>query len=225
MFVEAAKSNVKLSHALWKLTEGRKAAGAATGIDVIRAKTQLENERRRLLNARNERNRAKLQLIRAMGIPDETQIMVTGKLELSEMEEGTAEDTVQAAFRNRTELQAQVRRNKLAELTLSSRVSERFPSVDMRGDYGLIGEDADKRIASYSLGGFLTWPLYDGRREGRISESRSQLRQEEMRTQDLALQIGVEARDAHQTIRLTREQAVVAAEALRLALEQLRLSR
>ncbi len=223
--VKAGESNVKLSGALWKFTKGRKAAGAATGIDVIRAETQFENERRRLFSARNERNRAKLQLIRTMGIPDETPILLTGGLELSELEESTSEDSVAAALMNRTEFQAQARRKKLAELTLSATKSERIPSVDLRGDYGLIGEDADDRIASYSVGGFLTWPLYDGRREGRISETRSRLRQEEIRTKNLVHQISVEARDAHQTIRLTREQAVVAARALKLALEQLRLSR
>ncbi|MCZ6760765.1 MAG: TolC family protein [Gemmatimonadetes bacterium] len=223
--VGAGEANVKLGRALWKLTEGKEGAGAVTRIDVIRARIQLENERRRLLNARNELIRAKLRLIRAMGIPDGTPIVLTGKLELWEMEEATAEETVMAAFRNRTELQAQARRKKLAELALSSRMSERIPSVDVRADYGLIGEDAGDRIGSYSVGSFLTWPLYDGQREGRISESRSQLRQEEIRTKNLVHQIGVEARDAHQTNRLTREQAVVAELGLKLALEQLRLSR
>lgn len=223
--VKAGEANVKLGSALWKLTEGRRTAGAATKIDVIRARIQLENERRRLLDARNEMIRAKLRLIRAMGVKDGTPITLTGTLKLLKMEETTVEETLMAAFQNRTELQAQARREKLAELALSSRVSERIPSLDVRGDYGLIGENVGDRIGSYSLGTFLTLPLFDGQREGRISQSKSQLRQEEIRTKNLVHQISVEAREAHQTNQLTREQAVVAKLTLQLALEQLRLSR
>lgn len=222
--VKAGEANVKLGRALWKLTEGRKTAGAATKIDVIRAKIQLENERRRLLDARNELIRAKLRLIRAMGIMDGTPIALTGTLQLLEREESTVEETVMTAFRNRVELQAQAQRRKLAELVLSSRVSERIPSVNVQGSYGLIGENAGDRIGTYSLGTFLTLPLFDGQREGRISQSKSLLRQEEIQTKNLVHQISVEARDAHQTNQLTREQALVAKEALQLALEQLRLS-
>ncbi len=97
--------------------------------------------------------------------------------------------------------------------------------MDLRGDYGLVGEDAGDRVGTYSAGAFLSWPFYDGRREGRISESRSQLRQEEIRRKNLIHQISIDARDARQTLELAREEALVAQEALDLALEQLRLSR
>lgn len=222
--VKAHESNVELSRRLLQLTEGRKKAGAATGIDVIRAKTQVKNERQLLFNARNERNRASLNLVRAMGIPDETRIVLTDKLQLRRIEEQDVNKAVAMALTRRAEIEAQARRLRFAELTLDSTVSERIPSLDLRGDYGLIGEEADDRVSTYSAGAYITWPLYDGRREGRISETRSQLRQAEIQTKNLVLRVSIEARDAHQAIRLTRQQAVVAEEALALAEEQLRLS-
>ncbi len=222
--VKARKSNVDLSRSLLKLTEGRKAAGVATGIDVIRAKTQVARERRFLIDARNERKRATFDLIRAIAIPDDTSLVLTDQLELVHVGEQTADEAVRVAFQNRVELRAQARREKVAELTLASVTSERIPSVDFRGDYGLVGENAGDRVGTYSAGAFLSWPLYDGRREGRISESRSQLRQEEIRRKNLIHQISIDARDARQTLELAREEALVAQEALDLALEQLRLS-
>lgn len=222
--VKARESNVELSRRLRTLTEGRKKAGAATGIDVIRAKTQVENERQLLYDARNERNRAKLNLVRAMGIPDGTPIVLTDKLELQQIEEQDVQKAVATALTRRAEIEAQARRLRFAELTLDSTVSERIPSLDLRGDYGLIGEEAGERVPSYSAGAFITWPFYDGQREGRVSETRSQLRQAEIQTRNLVHRVSIEARDAHQAIRLTRQQAVVAQEALALAEEQLRLS-
>ncbi len=222
--VTAREASLELSRRLWTLTEGRKRAGAATGIDVIRANIQFENERRLLLEARNERNRAMLQLIRAMGIPGDARIVLVGSLEVVDVEEHTANEAVAAALRNRAEVEAQAQRLRLAGLTLDSTISERIPSVDFRGDYGLIGEDGADRVSTYSVGAFLSWPFYDGQREGRISERRSQLRQVEIQARDVIHQVSVEAREANQTLRLSRQQSVVAQVRLGLALEQLRLS-
>lgn len=222
--VEARRSSVQLSRKLWKLTEGRKAAGAATGIDVIRAKMQLKREHRLLLDGQNELKRAKLDLVRSMGIPNDTPIVLTDTLKLVAVEEQTVEEAVAAAFTHRIELQAQAQRYKVSELMLSAVNNEQIPSVDVRGDYGLVGQEFDERLATYSAGAFLSWPIYDGQRQGRISQSKSQLRQEEIRTKNLKHQIGIETRDASQTIELTRDGVLMAQEALGLAVEQLRLS-
>jgi len=114
---------------------------------------------------------------------------------------------------------------KLALLTRDSIRGERIPSLDFRGDYGLIGENFDRRFGTYNFGAFLSIPLFDGgQREGRIQESTSQLRQEIIRGKDLVNQITLEVRNALLTLDLTKQQVMITKKALELSLKELRLS-
>ena len=66
--LETAQANVDLSQALLKLAERQREAGTGTGIDVIRADVQLANDQQHLMVAENDRRRAGLNLLRAMGL-------------------------------------------------------------------------------------------------------------------------------------------------------------
>jgi outer membrane protein TolC len=127
---------------------------------------------------------------------------------------------------NRVELTAQKRRERLAELTLSSVTSERVPSLAFNGDYGFIGASLDETFATYSGALMLSVPVFDGGQlEGRIAESRSAVRQEHIRMKDVSDQITLEVRDALLTLTSTQRQVGVAQKGLRLALRELDLSR
>lgn len=224
--VEAVEANIELNEDLLKLAEDRKAAGLATGLDVTREQVQLENERQRLLVAQNERARAKLNLIRAIGIDFDVKLVLTDELELVELPPQSAEQALEVARANRAELEAQHRRERLAALTLSSVTSERLPSVALNADWGVIGRQMDFTFETYSGALVLSVPIFDGGgREGRISESRSRVRQEQIRGRDVEQQVTLEVRDALLTLGSTRQQVLVAREGLRLALQELELAR
>ena len=70
--VKARMANVQLNRELLHLAAERKSAGMATSLDVTRAKVQLETEKQRLVVARTDMGRSKLNLIRGMGIPFDT---------------------------------------------------------------------------------------------------------------------------------------------------------
>ena len=72
----------------------------------------------------------------------------------------------------------------------------------------------------------MTVPIFDGgQREGRISESRSVLRQEAINTQDIRFQVSLEVRDALLTLHSAKKQVAVAEEGLKLSLTELELAR
>ncbi|WP_447975180.1 TolC family protein [Nitrospira sp. Kam-Ns4a] len=224
--VKASEANLELNQQLLKLAQDRKVAGLATGLDVTRAQVQLENERQRLLAAQNQRERAKLNLIRAIGIDFDVRLVLTDELKLVEVPEEPWQQVLTAARANRVELKAQARRERLAALSLSSITSERIPSLAINGDYGFIGVDPDRNFGTYTGALVLSVPVFDGgQREGRIAEGRSQVLQEQIRTKDLNDQITLEVRDALLTIESTRKQVLVSQEGLRLALKELELSR
>ncbi len=224
--VKASEANIELNRQLLKLAQDRKAAGLATGLDVTRAQGQLENEKQRLLVAQNQSDRTKLNLIRSIGIDFEINLILTDKLRLVELETQTPTEALQVARENRVELEAQARRQKLASLTLSSVTHERIPSLSASGDYGFIGLGIENTLPTRTLGVTLSVPLYDGgQREGRISESRSQVRQEQIRMKDVSDQVTLEVRDALLTIASAKQQVLVSQDGLRLALRELELAR
>ena len=224
--VEARKADVTLNQELLRLATERKAAGMATSLDVTRAKVQLENERQRLLVAENERDRAKLNLIRAIGLSFDVQMVLTDEMAMVSVPEQTMAEALAVAKENRTELKVQKQRERLAALTFSSVASERVPSIQASGDVGLIGNQIPDMLTTDNVQVLMTVPIFDGgQREGRISESRSLVRQEAINTQDIQYQITLEVRDALLTLHSAKKQVAVAEEGLKLSLTELELAR
>ncbi len=224
--VDARTADVVLNKELLRLATERKSAGMATSLDVTRAKVQLENARQRLLVAENERDRAKLNLIRSMGLSFDVRLVLTDEMKLVEVSEQSIVEALQIAKENRTELKAQKNRERLASLALSSVTNERVPSIQALGDVGLIGNQIPDSLATDNVQVLMTVPIFDGgMREGRISESRSLVRQESIRTQDVQYQVALEVRDALLTLDSAKQQVAVAEEGLKFSLTELELSR
>ena len=224
--VKARLADVKLNNQLLRLAMERKSVGMATQLDVTRAKVQLENEKQRLLVARNDFGSAKLNLSRGIGLSFDVKLILTDDLKLIPVTPQTVDDALQVAREHRVELKAQKKRERLAELTLSSVVMERVPSLTGTGDIGLIGNQPGDALTTDNVQVLLSIPLFDGgQREGRISEQRSLVRMESLKTRDVEKQIGLEVRDALLTLESTQQQVAVAKEGLRLAFQELLLAR
>lgn len=224
--VEARKADVKLNEELLRLATERKSAGMATSLDVTRSQVQLENVRQQLLVAENDRDRAKLNLIRAIGLSFDVNLILTDELSMVEIPDQTIGQALAVAQEHRTELKLQKNRERLASLTLSSVTNERLPSIQALGDVGLIGNQIPNMLTTDNVQVLMTVPIFDGgSREGRISESRSLVRQEAIRTQDVQYQVSLEVRDAMLTLQSSKQQVAVAEQGLKLALTELALSR
>lgn len=223
--VKARQADLGLSERLLKLARDRKKAGVATGLDVTREEVQLENTRQRLLVAQNDQESAKLNLIRALGIDFDVDVTLTDELTLAKIEPKTPDMALSAAHENRIELKAQMTRQKLASLSLSSVTSERLPSLSLNGDYGWIGLKPDEASATRTVGLMLSVPIFDGgQRESRISENRSRVRQESIRLKDVSDQITLEVRSALLTLDSSTQQITVAEKGLELALKEFSLA-
>lgn len=224
--VKAVEANVELDRQLLELARERKRAGKAIGLDVTRAQVQVETDKQRLLASQNDRDSAKLTLIRALGIEFGVTLILTDPLKLGDIKSQHPEDAVAVARENRAELKAQVTRQRQADLALRAITSERIPSLDFNGDYGFLSRTVENAPTTYTVGVTLSVPIFDGgQREGRISEARSKVLQESIQMQDVSAQVSLEVRDALLKLSSSREQVLVAKEGLRLALEELDLAR
>lgn len=222
----AARANVALAEDLLALAANQKAAGTGTGIDVTRAKVQLQNEKQLLLVARNDRRRAVLELLRAMDLRLQADVMLTDHLEYHPIEAPGPEAALQTALTSRGDWKAQQRREERARISYSAVKWERLPSAGLYGDYGTIGSGASSAFPTYTAGFRITVPVFDGgRMDKRRAETGSLLRQERIRSADLRTRIDLDIRLALDSLRSANEQVMVSREGLKLAAEELAQAR
>jgi outer membrane protein len=220
--VDAAKANVELAQRLVKLADSQKSAGTGTGIDVTRARVQLANEEQRLLVARDNRERAHLELARAMGLDLAVTLELSDRVNDGSEPVPLLEEALKSAIDRRNDLKAQQKRELLAALNVKSIAAERLPSVGVAGDYGVIGNGSSNMLPTRSIGVSLRVPIFDGgRREARKAESGVIERQERLRAADLAKQVQLEVRLAFNHLNSARDQIATAKQGLELSENEL----
>src|ERR1035441_4889828 len=159
--VEAARANVALSEAVLKQADNQKAAGTGTGIEITRARVQLANDRQRLLVAENARRAAGLQLLRAVGLRLDTELVLTDKLQYIPVDALTMEQAKTQALQERPDLDAQQQRESSARLSASATKLERLPTLAAFGDYGSSGTGFDNSLPTRTIGISVRLPLFE----------------------------------------------------------------
>jgi outer membrane protein len=224
--LETAQANVDLSEALLKLSRHQKEAGTGTGIEVTRAQVQLANDKQHLLVARNDVDRAHLDLLKVLGIRLDSPVELTDKLAYVPVEVVDEAKAIETARKTRAELHAQQSREDSARLSYSSVKWERLPSVAAFADYGSIGTSVNDAIPTHTYGVTVKVPLFDGgRRDARRVETASLYRQERIRTADLKDQVELDVRLAVDSLRSADDQVRVAEEGLQLSEHELAQAR
>ena len=224
--VAARATNVALFEDLVTFVKRRQSGGMATGLDVARLESQLENERQRLELAKGDVERTKVILLNDLGIGFDGNIVLTDEMKGTVESLPTLESAMEAAINNRPELKAQLQRIKTADLSLRSIKGERLPSLSAQGDYGLIGTQIDNTLSTYNVGVLLSVPIYDGgQREGRIGESRSQFNQELYKLDVVKNQVNLDLREALVTLKAAVEQHRIGKDGLKAALTEVSLAR
>jgi outer membrane protein len=220
--VGTAEANVALSVALEKQAEIQKQAGTGTGIEITRARVQLANDRQRLLVAHNDERRADLDLLRAMGLRLDRNLVLTDKLAYVPVEPITIEQAKAKALAERPDYQEQQEREVNARLSASATSRERLPSLSAFGDYGSNGSGFAEAVPTRTYGIAVRVPIFDGgRREARRAESESQFRAERVRTNDLKEQVELDVRLALDSLASAEDEVQVAKEGLELAQNEL----
>jgi len=224
--VETARANIGLSEALQKQAENLKTAGTGTGIEITRARVQLANDRQRLLVAENAQRAARLQLLRAMNLRLDTELVLTDRLAYTPVDAVTLEGAQAQALKERPDYKAQQDRESTARLSYSATKVERLPSVSAFGDYGASGTGFDSSLPTRTIGISVRVPIFDGgRRDARRAESASQYRSEKVKTTDLKEQIELDVRLALDALHSAEDEVTVAKEGLDLAQNELTQAR
>lgn len=223
--VVSASSQVATAEALLAQATALRNAGAAPGIDVVRAQVQLQAQRQRLITAENEAAKQKLQLVRAIGIPTGQVIELPDRVLELPAQALTLDEALRTAAARRADFQAGQARVRAAEAALASTRGSGLPSVRVSADYGTIGSSPADARRTYTMALGVRVPLFDQDRTGRQVENIATLRQREAEVADLAQRIEAEVRTAFLDLEAADQQRSLARERVSLASQELALAR
>ena len=203
-------------------------AGTGVGLDVTRARSQFAGTRAGLIAARGERDRARLDLARALGLPLDARVTLADTL-------GAAADAavpndeaaaVRAALARRADLRAAAEQLDAARQQGAAIRAERLPSVQAFVDDGNTGRGPGRLLNTYTYGVQVNVPIFDaGRRGGRLQEQQAATSELDVRRRDLEAQTAVDVRGALLDLRSAGEQAAAARERLTLAEQEVAQAR
>lgn len=218
-----------LARELLSIAQSQLEAGVGVALDVTRAQSQLAGIRAQLISARNERDRAQLDLRRALNLSLDTPVELSDSL-TSVVPEDLALDEATAtarALRDRPDLRAAEEQLRAAHQTVSAIRAERLPSISAFGDEGTIGKSGSNRLLpTYTYGVQLSLPIFDGfRREGRIQEQEAVTRELDVRRRDLEQQASIDVRGALLDLAAAKEALTASRERLRLAEQEVAQAR
>lgn len=226
--LHARQADTVLATELLGIARAQLQAGTGVGLDVTRARAQLAATRASLIASRTARDHAHLDLLRSLALPVGSDIALADSLTGVIGADSVADEAtlVAQALHNRPDILAEEQRVRAAQQGLSAIKAERLPTLGLVADDGVIGKNGAKMLNTYTWGLQVTLPIFDGfRREGRIQEQRSVVKEAEIRQRDLEQQAQADVRGALLDLAGAREQLDAARERLRFAEQEVSQAR
>jgi outer membrane protein TolC len=224
--IDAIKSQVETSQALYQRAADQRTAGTAAGIDVLRAQVELKQQQQRLLAAENQFARDKLALGRVIGFVTEQQFDISETVPFSPLTSITEDEAVRTALDQRPDYQGYKAQVRSAEEAVKAARAERYPTGSISGDYGDVGTSLASSHGTFSFTASAQVNVFNG---GRIRadevQAQASLKQRRDELADLGNQIAYQVRTAFLDIRTAADQVTVAQSSLDLANQTLTQAR
>lgn len=218
--VTARAADSSLAAELLGIAQQELRSGVGVVLDVTRAQVQVARVRAQLVAAREERDRARLELLRVTGLPLNTVVELRDSLAALPRAEAatTPEAAVAAALQERDDLRALGDAIAASARAVSAARDEWRPSVALFGDDGYTAAKYPYLQRTYTYGVQVSVPIWEGsRRESRVEERDAVLRGADLRKRDLETQIAVDVRAALLDLSAAREQVAAASDAVSFA--------
>ena len=224
--VEAIRSQVETSQALYDRAKDQQTAGTAAGIDLLRSQVELKQQQQRLLAQQNQLEKDKLALTRVIGLPPGQEFALAENAPFSPLNSVTQEDAIKNAMQQRQDLQSYRARVEAAEATVAAARGEHYPTASINADFGDVGATLASSHETFSVTASARITVFDGgKKEGDLVQARAALKQRQDELADLSGEIDREVRAAFLDIRTASDQVTVATDNLDLANQTLEQAR
>jgi outer membrane protein TolC len=225
--LQARVADSALANDLLRIARDQLEAGVGVALDVTRAQSQVASARSQIIIARNDRDRARLELRRALNIALDTPLELTDSLGMSfDVPAAAEQEAVDLAMRTRPDIRATEAQLAAAQQQISAIRATRLPTIGVFGNDGPTGLGFNHLLNTYAYGVQVTWPVFEGgRREGQLQEQEAVTRDIDVRRRDLRQQVAVDVRSAMLDLNSAREQVAAARERQNLAEQEVTQAR
>jgi outer membrane protein TolC len=221
--LQTAQAELATAKAIYDRAVDMKKAGVAPQIDVLRAQVEMQQRQQRVLAAQNQLEQQRMALERTIGLPVTQQIELTDTVLYGPMQEINVEEALQRAYSRRPEYLAAESLVRSAELQVKAAKGEALPTLDLNGDYGVIGSNIGSARATFTVGAGVRIPIFQGGRvRADVLQAQSTLKQQRMRLEDLRARIEFDVRSALLDVKTSEDQIAVAKQSVELSTEQLK---
>ena len=220
--IDAAEAQLNTARTLQQLAVDRKQAGLAPAIDVLRAEVQEAQRRQRLIVAKNDFDKQKLNLARAIGLPSGQPFVLSDPMPSIVRPEPPYEAVIAHAYETRADYLEAEARVRSADERIKAAKYRRLPSVDASADYGAIGQTVGGALATFTVSASVRMPIFDGgKAKGETVLAEANADAARATLADLKGRIDNDVRTALLDLHATRERVAVAVQGLDLARQQL----
>ncbi len=222
----AAQAQINTAQALYDQAVNFKQAGVVPAIEVLRAQVELQARQQQLIFYRNEFEKQKLNLARAIGLPMGQQFRLSDQLPYAPLPPLTQQQALDQAYHSRSDYQSAMAAVRASEHAKKAAQEERFPSISINADFGDIGRRITSSHETFAASASLHVPIFQGgRTRGEILQADALLEQRKAQLEDLRSRIEYEVRTVFLDLKASGDRVAMARSAIELARQQMEQAR
>ena len=224
--VEASRSRVELAQALYDQAADLQKEGVGTGIDMLRANVELQNEKQRLIEAENDRDASLFGLSKLLNLDPRQKIALADSLSFFETPQPDVESSIDAALAGRQEWKAILAEEKVVHYEKQASQFSRLPSLRFDGYWNELGTSVNNVIPTYQYQASVNFPLFtSGRIRAEIVKAGLEVQKLQQQKADLRNQIALDVKTSLLNLDSARSEVQVANLGVDLAKEEVSQAR
>jgi outer membrane protein TolC len=189
---ELATSKVSLDQAV-----AAHDAGTSPKLDVLRAQVDYQNEEQSLISSKNNFEKDKLALARAIGLPLDQAFHLSDPVPYAALDHVDPETAFEQALKSRKDLAAYAEQVKAAKAEKTSAWAYQLPVASFSGDYGDQGTTPGHSHGTFSATGEVSVPVLQiAKTKGQEQVADAQYEQATARLSDQVQQVNQDVRDS-----------------------------
>jgi outer membrane protein TolC len=195
--IDAVNAELKTSKVTLDQAVAGHDAGTNPRLDVLRAQVDYQNEQQTLISTTNTLAKDKLAFARVIGLPLDQQFRLSDTEPFKPLDHLDPQISFDQALKTRKDLQASTEQVHAGEAQRKAAIADQYPTIDVKGDFGDIGETAGHSHGTYSATGSLTVPILQlAKTRGERDVAEASLAQSKARLSDQIQQVNQDVRDA-----------------------------
>lgn len=195
--IDAVQAELDTSGISLKQARDAHEAGTSPRLDVLRAQVDYQNTEQSLISARNQFEKDKIALARAIGLPLDQKFRVAETTPFAALDTPDPQASFEQALKQRKDLKAAEESLKAAEANKKAAWAQQLPTASFSGDFGDLGTTPAHSHGTYTATGQISAPILQiAKTRGDILVADAQKDQAKAKLSDQVQQVNADVRDS-----------------------------